>query len=69
MIRRLFWLTVGATAGIAGYRRVEALARRMNRPALANTVRETTKFVRDVRTGMDDYSARHNHETIEGEGN
>jgi hypothetical protein len=55
VIRRLFWLVLGAVTGIAGYRRAEALARRLNRPALANTVRETTKFVRDVRTGMDDY--------------
>jgi hypothetical protein len=68
VIRRLFWLMAGAAAGIAGYRRAEAIARRVNRPAVARTVRETTKFVRDVRAGMDDYSARHAHETIEREG-
>ena len=30
MIRRGFWLTVGATAGIIGYRRVSAVGRRLS---------------------------------------
>ena len=30
MIRRGFWLTVGAVAGIAGYRRVSAVGRRVS---------------------------------------
>ncbi len=63
MIRRGFWLTVGAVAGIAGYRRVSAVSRRLSgrlthggAPALAG---QTIRFARDVREGMELYMARH----------
>jgi hypothetical protein len=52
MIRRGFWLLVGAAGGVIGYRRVERIARR-------NWARETIRFTRDVREGMDLYMARH----------
>jgi hypothetical protein len=52
MIRRGFWLVLGATGGIMGYRRVA----RMTRQGWA---RETIRFGRDVREGMDLYMARH----------
>ena len=84
MIRRGFWLTVGAVTGIYGYRRVSAIGRRLSsslnpgglNPAapdqtvLAQSVRqgrrtairaarETYRFTRDVREGMELYTARH----------
>ena len=74
MIRRGFWLAVGATGGIMGYRRVVALFARVatprRPPAHGGTarppipprrrwVRETYRFTRDVREGMDLYMARH----------
>jgi len=70
MIRRGFWLAVGAAGGIMGYRRVSSLARQVSetfgtRPDRAVPVkkrhwaRESIRFVRDVREGMDDYLARH----------
>jgi hypothetical protein len=49
MIRRGFWLAVGAVGGIVAYRRVA------NRP----WARETLRFTRDVRAGMDLYMSRH----------
>jgi hypothetical protein len=52
MIRRGFWLVVGATGGIMGYRRVARITRQ-------NWARETIRFSRDVREGMDLYMARH----------
>ncbi len=52
MIRRGFWLLAGAAAGVMGYRRLEQLTRR-------NWARETIRFTRDVREGMDLYMARH----------
>jgi hypothetical protein len=55
VIRRLFWLTLGAIAGVAGYRRVEKLAQRRS---LVSAVRGTARFARDVRAGMDEYSVR-----------
>ena len=82
MIRRGFWLTVGAAGGIMGYRRVSALSRqvsqtlggqpgRQGRPAARGGLagpassprkrhwaRETLRFTRDVRAGMDMYIAR-----------
>ena len=62
MIRRAFWLTVGAVGGIMGYRRVAALGRRargrsLTRDAIRAT-REARSFSRDVREGMELYSAR-----------
>jgi len=70
MIRRGFWLVVGAAAGIIGYRRVVTFGRRASgtlgaRRASAKKrhwVRETIRFTRDVREGMDLYMARHPHQ-------
>ncbi|MGH3151850.1 MAG: hypothetical protein ACRDOB_14165 [Streptosporangiaceae bacterium] len=107
MIRRGFWLTAGAVAGIMGYRRVSAVGRRLSaslnpgtgtgtgtgngtgngtgsltgtraaaRAALVSgstlarggrltgrgavaVAAETFKFARDVREGMELYTARH----------
>jgi len=80
MIRRGFWLAVGAAGGIMGYRRASALGRRMlgsatggsqGRSAAARSgasrslvrdavraTREARSFSRDVREGMDLYTAR-----------
>jgi hypothetical protein len=52
MIRRGFWLAVGAAGGIMAYRRVASVAKR-------GWARETIRFTRDVRDGMDLYTARH----------
>ena len=52
MIRRGFWLAVGAAGGIMAYRRVARLAER-------DWARETIRFTRDVREGMGLYAARH----------
>jgi hypothetical protein len=82
VIRRAFWLGAGAAAGIMGYRRVEAIGRKVTgrvpgtvtgasllgtqklalprkRTAL-RMARETMRFTRDVREGMDLYVARQN---------
>ena len=83
MIRRGFWLVVGAACGIMGYRRVVALFTRGGRPPAwrapaphppwpprspsprsplaprRRLVRETIRFTRDVREGMDLYMVRH----------
>jgi hypothetical protein len=73
MIRRGFWLTAGAVTGIMGYRRVSARAsltsagrpdrgRRLARRGAGGAVglaRETFRFTRDVREGMELYMARH----------
>jgi hypothetical protein len=71
MIRRGFWLTVGAAGGIMGYRRVSALSRQVSETLGGRTgsqggsprrkrhwARETLRFTRDVREGMDTYIAR-----------
>jgi hypothetical protein len=69
MIRRVFWLTVGAAGGIMGYRRVAALGQRLSGKGAAGrrgltpggTIRATRavrSFSRDVRDGMELYSAR-----------
>ena len=52
MIRRGFWIMAGAVGGIMGYRRVVRVTKRA-------WARETIRFSRDVRDGMDLYSARH----------
>jgi len=72
MIRRGFWLLAGAAGGIMGYRRVSSLSRQVSaklgaRPERREAVkrhwaRETIRFTRDVREGMDLYSARHPRE-------
>jgi hypothetical protein len=72
MIRRGFWLIVGAAGGIVGYRRVSSVSRQvaqslgagpksLKTPAARKRhwVRETIRFTRDVREGMDQYSDRH----------
>jgi hypothetical protein len=67
MIRRGFWLVTGAAVGIYGYRRVAAVGRRVSgtRSATRNgqvtpgrVAKETFRFARDVREGMELYSAR-----------
>ena len=68
MIRRGFWLLAGAAGGIMGYRRVSSLSRQVSealgaRPKKPGAVkrhwaRETIRFTRDVREGMDLYSDR-----------
>ncbi|HEX7162105.1 MAG TPA: hypothetical protein VF223_12830 [Trebonia sp.] len=77
MIRRGFWLVVGAAGGIMGYRRVSSLGRQVSetlgarqarpgrqahqarpRAAERHWARETIRFTRDVREGMDLYSVR-----------
>lgn len=68
MIRRGFWLFVGAAGGIMGYRRASALTRQVSetlsaRPGRPRAVkrhwaRETIRFTRDVREGMDIYLTR-----------
>ena len=57
MIRRGFWVTVGAVGGIRAYRRVAAFGRRAS--GTLGVARETIRFTRDVRDGMDEYMARH----------
>jgi hypothetical protein len=66
MIRRGFWLVVGAIGGIIGYRRLVALLSRGGSPPPRSPlaprrhwVRATIRFTRDVRQGMDLYMARH----------
>ena len=68
MIRRGFWLLAGAAGGIIGYRRVSSVGRQVSetlgaRPKKPGAVkrhwaRETIRFTRDVREGMDLYSVR-----------
>jgi hypothetical protein len=74
VIRRAFWLGAGAAAGIMGYRRVSAMGRKVSGKLTGGRVptrsvptrsafgaaRETIRFTRDVREGMDLYIARHN---------
>jgi hypothetical protein len=70
MIRRGFWLLAGAAGGIIGYRRASSLTRQVSetlgtRPKRPGVVkrrhwaRETIRFTRDVREGMDLYMSRH----------
>jgi hypothetical protein len=66
MIRRGFWLMTGAVAGIYGYRRVTAVGRRVTGTlhgqagvTPARVAKGTFRFARDVREGMELYSARH----------
>jgi hypothetical protein len=67
MIRRGFWLVVGAVGGIIGYRRLVTFGRRASGTLGAGRanakkqhwVRATIRFTRDVREGMDLYMARH----------
>jgi hypothetical protein len=56
VIRRVFWLTLGAVLGIAGYRRALALARSLTPSAQAGRL---AGFAADVRAGMAEYMERH----------
>jgi hypothetical protein len=64
VIRRVFWLTLGAAGGIMGYRRLARLSRRsvardtVRATRMTRGVRGISGFSRDVREGMDLYSAR-----------
>jgi hypothetical protein len=68
MIRRGFWLLVGAAGGIMGYRRASSLTRQLSGtlgarprkpgPVKRHWARETIRFTRDVREGMDMYLSR-----------
>jgi hypothetical protein len=68
MIRRGFWFVVGAAGGIMGYRRVSSLGRQVAQTLGARPegraavkrhwARETIRFTRDVREGMDLYFDR-----------
>ena len=55
MIRRLFWVTLGAVLGVAGYRRLTALARAVSPAARAPGL---ARFAGDVREGMQLYMER-----------
>jgi hypothetical protein len=58
VIRRVFWLTLGAAGGIMGYRRLARLSRRgLGRDTIRAT-RQVRSFSRDVREGMELYSTR-----------
>jgi hypothetical protein len=53
VIRRLFWLTLGAALGISAYRRGARAAR-----VISPGARELTRFAGDVRAGMEMYRQR-----------
>ena len=75
MIRRGFWLTAGAVTGIYGYRRVSAVGRRLSasltpgasvqprvqsaRTGTMRLAKQTYRFTRDVREGMELYRLTH----------
>jgi hypothetical protein len=83
VIRRLFWLIVGAALGVTGYRRVTRLARALApagpgsrravtpaRPHGRELVRGAAAFAHDVREGMELYTDRHPRlagRTLEGQ--
>jgi hypothetical protein len=67
VIRRLLWLTVGAVAGVAAYRRVTRLARSV--PGVLRA-RQVASFAADVREGMALYARQHPRpegSTLEGQ--
>ena len=55
-MRRLFWVSLGAVAGVAGYRRATALVRSL-RPA-PKSAGSLASFAADVREGMALYMER-----------
>ena len=75
MIRRGFWLTAGVVTGIYGYRRVSAVGRRLSasltpgasvkpqvrsaRTGALRLAKQTYRFTRDVREGMELYRVAH----------
>jgi hypothetical protein len=80
MIRRLFWMTLGAVAGVTGYRRVSRLARAIQPWADrggrrdgwpgGGSSRGAALFLRDVRDGMELYVDRRSRAagpTLEGQ--
>jgi hypothetical protein len=81
MIRRLFWVIVGALLGVTGYRRLRRLThavtlggRRDTAPGKSRVpggwARSTALFARDVREGMELYADRHPRlagRTLEGQ--
>ena len=67
MIGRLFWLVLGAVLGVAGYRRMTALARSVSPAVQAKAL---GRFTADVREGMQLYTERHPGDrpsTLEGQ--
>jgi hypothetical protein len=66
MIRRLFWLVLGAVLGVTGYRKATAFARSLRPAPRASGLAE---FAADVREGMALYmerQARTPASTLEG---
>ncbi|HEY2553024.1 MAG TPA: hypothetical protein VGI64_20840 [Streptosporangiaceae bacterium] len=70
MIRRGFWLTLGAALGVTGYRRIGRLAGSLRltgqhmsgRGSSGRSARRrgtVGQFVRDMRDGMDEYLEQH----------
>jgi hypothetical protein len=68
MMRRLFWIIVGALLGVTGYRRISRLARALTPggrrdergiPRGRDWARGAALFARDVREGMELYTDRH----------
>jgi hypothetical protein len=55
MMRRLFWLVLGAVLGVTGYRKVTAIARSLRPAPRASALAE---FAADVREGMAVYMER-----------
>ena len=55
MIRRLFWLVLGAVLGVAGYRKATTIARSLRPAPRASALAE---FAADVREGMALYMER-----------
>ena len=55
MIRRLFWLVLGAVLGVTGYRKATAFARALRPAPRASGLAE---FAADVREGMALYMER-----------
>lgn len=56
MIRRMFWLVLGAVLGVTGYRRAARFARSVSPAARAAGL---ARFAADVRDGMELYMERH----------
>jgi hypothetical protein len=78
VIRRLFWMTVGAAVGVTGYRRVSRLVRALQPPARGRRNRSggasghdgLAGFLGDVRDGMELYMHRRSappDPTLEGQ--
>jgi hypothetical protein len=55
MIRRAFWLVLGAVLGVTGYRKATAIARSLRPAPRASALAE---FAADVREGMAVYMER-----------